>query len=613
MSLATGLSTSQPVCFYRCRNGDIFFVNGVDRVRRWDGVTAAAELAGITAPVSVPTVTAASSGGATAGDYVFAVQYIDDTTPDPVQSSISALVTVTLADNQKASWSSIPVSPEARVVQKRLWMSTSGETETLYLVTTISNATTTYSGFTGSDDTLSDNTSLAVLQPNGDLNARRFGVPPSYHPYACVFQDRVFMAGNLTLTPATRNKIHFSEDDEPESMPDTNEVTVQDNTGDEDEVTGLMPYGAFLYVLKERHIYSLKFVRQPKIDVGINCIAWRGCLNNRCWTILDGMAYVMDQTGIYQFAGGQPEPIDAPIQNQFWDGTIDFTNAKWFTVCADTARKLVYFFVSYTADSSTRPKRALVFDALKQAWLPDKYVWEIGGAAIVPIAGKARLLVGTDNRILATGQGTSDLVTAVRGTATSATSNTLTDSTASFGTLTDAPIAIAAGTGVGQIRRISSNSSTAITVSSNWTTTPDATSVYVVGGIQWSHKTGLLEFPPSEKRYERKLELSFTPTTHTNVISVKQFKNKYATATTQQVSEDRGTGVTATRGLTPIIFDITQAREAHDDASGMSKVGLEGITDDNSNAQRWLSLEFSGVQGQDQIVIDGYEITGVER
>jgi hypothetical protein len=43
-------------------------------------------------------------------------------------------------------------------------------------------------------------------------------------------------------------------------------------------------------------------------------------------------------------------------------------------------------------------------------------------------------------------------------------------------------IHISAGTGLGQIRTISSNTATVITVSSAWTTAPDATSVYSIEG-----------------------------------------------------------------------------------------------------------------------------------
>ena len=68
------------------------------------------------------------------------------------------------------------------------------------------------------------------------------------------------------------------------------------------------------------------------------------------------------------------------------------------------------------------------------------------------------------------------------GTATSGTSSTLTDSSASF-TADDLAnkgmvIQITSGTGSGQFRGIDANTSTVITVTPDWTTTPDSTSLY---------------------------------------------------------------------------------------------------------------------------------------
>src|SRR5258708_3599177 len=77
------------------------------------------------------------------------------------------------------------------------------------------------------------------------------------------------------------------------------------------------------------------------------------------------------------------------------------------------------------------------------------------------------------------------------GTATAGSSTTLTDSTKTWATRTgnqtnstslpaSSWLKISSGTGAGQIRRITSNPATVLTVSSAWTTTPDATSVYVI-------------------------------------------------------------------------------------------------------------------------------------
>ncbi|MEK7705243.1 MAG: Ig-like domain-containing protein [Myxococcota bacterium] len=70
-------------------------------------------------------------------------------------------------------------------------------------------------------------------------------------------------------------------------------------------------------------------------------------------------------------------------------------------------------------------------------------------------------------------------------TATSGTASTLTDSTRAWqvDSLAGLNVLITGGTGAGQSRPIASNTATVLTVASNWTTPPDATSVYSISGV----------------------------------------------------------------------------------------------------------------------------------
>jgi hypothetical protein len=92
---------------------------------------------------------------------------------------------------------------------------------------------------------------------------------------------------------------------------------------------------------------------------------------------------------------------------------------------------------------------------------------------------------GTDGRLVATpawlDAGFKSFAT---GTATAGGANTLTNSAKAWATnqWANSQVRISAGTGAGQIRTISSNTGTVLTVSTNWTTNPDATSVYSIEG-----------------------------------------------------------------------------------------------------------------------------------
>lgn len=75
----------------------------------------------------------------------------------------------------------------------------------------------------------------------------------------------------------------------------------------------------------------------------------------------------------------------------------------------------------------------------------------------------------------------------ITGTATSATGSTLTNTGASFGALQELAgyaVQITGGTGAGQYRPIFSHTATVLTVTGNWSTTPDATSAYAIRKVR---------------------------------------------------------------------------------------------------------------------------------
>lgn len=93
--------------------------------------------------------------------------------------------------------------------------------------------------------------------------------------------------------------------------------------------------------------------------------------------------------------------------------------------------------------------------------------------------------IGTDGRLLSTpawiDTGFKSFAT---GTATAGGASTLTNSAKNWTTnqWTNYQIRITAGTGIGQIRTVASNTATVITVGAAWTTTPDSTSQYSLEG-----------------------------------------------------------------------------------------------------------------------------------
>jgi len=412
--------------------------------------------------------------------------------------------------------------------------------------------------------------------------------------------------------PVTRNQLYFSEADEPESVPSINTITIQENTGNEDEITGLMPYGSALYVLKERHIYSLTFVRQPIIDAAVHLVASRGCVNNRSWVYHEGMAYLLDEQGAYRFNGYKAEPISEPIQDLFRGTTLDWANKKWFFAAVDPARHLIFFHVGFTADASTRPKKSLVYNTRNESWSIDEYCWELGGACVSRISGQARLLLGSQNDSVLAYSGTSDCVAALRGTVTNGTSTTIADSTQSWTTnaYADAPVAIQSGTGKGQIRTVVSNTATQLNIDDAWTVTPDSTSVYLLGAIEWSYKSGLLGFVRDEDWNKRSVRLTYQPTVEPNLLFAQLYKNHDSAPMNMRVDQDKGTGISTVAGSQQICVDLKSARSTLEDDPGFKEIQVGGLTDDRGQASRWMAVELNGFQATEQITIHNLAVDG---
>lgn len=119
---------------------------------------------------------------------------------------------------------------------------------------------------------------------------------------------------------------------------------------------------------------------------------------------------------------------------------------------------------------------------------PGTYTNDIDTTGIVTIANLGFIARDTSDN---------DLFT--NGAATSGGATTLTDSGATWVTnlFATGRVYIHQGTGIGQIRTISSNTGTILTVSSAWTTNPDATSKYVVCGVAIIDNSGPSDWIPN--------------------------------------------------------------------------------------------------------------------
>lgn len=419
--------------------------------------------------------------------------------------------------------------------------------------------------------------------------------------------------------PDEQRRLYFSEQDEPESVPqDQNALNIQENVQDHDFETGVAAHDTFLYLLHDRHIYALWFTQQPDIDASVQLIAERGCINNRCWVVAAGTMYLLDQLGAYAIQGKSVTPISDQIQDYWRDSRLDFTtSSKWWAEY-EPNEKAVKFYVKLTGDSGTRPMRALTYFPFSNSWSTESYPWELGGGCRTTINGKLRLVVGSQlDTVYKTSEGLSDGVTAaILGTATAGASTTLTDSGAAFtSAVVNAPVAIVSGPGKGSTGIITSQTSTQLSLSGGWSGSPPAAgSVYLIGAIAWIFKTGAMKFQTNNKTQARVVNVAYKPTTNAASFDVRRYYNHDTSPDLFHLAQERPDGysnLTDDADATIQMLLSFFSPRTSQNAPGWNWVEFDDGISQKNVSDRWLALEFRGFQGLDRIHIYNAQVVGV--
>jgi hypothetical protein len=355
------------------------------------------------------------------GSYRCCFRYLDDTSADdggPCPSVISDLVTVDSATgNQSFNWTWETTGADARAQYVELWRTSANQTLVLYRVAKLPRTAgvlpTTYQDTLTEeqllDPTRADFALMPITLPSGQLNARRFVPPPNNMEDACMFQDRAWYAVNTDGTMP--NTLLFSEVDEPESVPDVNEILLQENTGAHDRISAIIPFGSILAIAQESHLYKLQYVSQPIIDASVLLVGHRGVLNKRCWSTLEGTLFCVDSFGMYAFDGQSIEPVSAAVDDYWRTSRIDFSKAKDFLVQSDPVARVIRFHYS-TASDTGLPSRALCYSVVTKSWWEEQYSQKVAASEVLRIAGKQTLVAGLQSgSIVKLNSGNTDIAT----------------------------------------------------------------------------------------------------------------------------------------------------------------------------------------------------------
>jgi len=417
---------------------------------------------------------------------------------------------------------------------------------------------------------------------------------------------------------SNRRQVDFSEPDEPESVSSVNVFTVQEYINDDDDIVGACPLGPYLYLCGRRHKYAFSFSVDPLRDGSVRYVDDRGIFNHYCWDVFENAAYMMDDSGPYIF-GGSSQSIGTAIHD-LWrrdgDGDkIDFAKSDKFHVKVDRSKARVYFFVAFEGDAGSFPRRALVFNIRRKTWDLFEYPQQIPTSSSVQISGENRLSFGGENsKVYLADQGTTDVVTSeTAGTATGGSSNTLSDSAASFTSgMVGASVYIFDGTGKGQRRTISGQTSTTLTVSANWTTNPDTTSKYVVGAIPFSWRSSSFHFPMDDAEHKRSVGIKFKPTAGDQRVDIRIYYNNSTTPASNGMPMKLGDAIeVGDTNTEDAVLYMKSARSSLENASGHEMYRIDGMYSGTSHGDHKMSVELRGYAGDNVPEIQTVDIEGV--
>jgi hypothetical protein len=564
------------------------------------------------------------------GKYDCYYRYVDDTPEDrggPVCSSLSPVTTLDTGDGvEKLTWSVAappPATPTQRPLRVELWRTTSDQAYTVYRVA---------SGVTSFVDTFSDReltdyerdgyAAMPILLPNGELSANRFGVPPKNKTVAVMYQDRLWMA--VDTGGNSPNRLKFSEYNEPESCPDINQINLQTNVKGHDHITALIPYGASLGVMQTRHSYRLSYVTQPIIDASLQIVAYRGCLNQRCWDEFEGLVYCMDTQGVYAMdVGGQIQPLSLGIRNLF-DDKIDFSKDDWFSVTADRKTRCLRIAVRFKEDGPGEyPTRMLCFSFEAQGWWEERYPAPLVGSGTVRDAfGVSRCIYGgPDGALYEVNSGGTDVE---RG---SIQTITLTNPGKGY---TKTPRVSIVGNGEGAVAEAAvSGDGTLLGVYLRYGGYGYKTARVVIdpppaGGdpavatctfgdsdaaaIPCWFKSGNMEYPhdslPVEmKDSNRNVGLLFTPTAGPSLMKLRMYYNNSPHPRVNVAARDRGTGVVYQTQEPCVTLDMDAGLLPDRISTGVCRALFSSHTiDDVQGNDRHVAIELSAERNGDSPV-----------
>lgn len=427
-----------------------------------------------------------------------------------------------------------------------------------------------------------------------------------------------FAAYSIKPAPADAESLYFTPAGLPEAWPAFNGFTLPQ---DGDHVTGLCNYSSFLWIFKKRKTYRMTAQSDPAHDGFIFYAIGRGCINHRCWVIVEESLYLLDEGGVYRTSGGdEVEQLSTAIQNLFRRdvaGAINWTASRYFHCCFSPAEETIRWFV--TMYGEYLPRHAICLHHKTGKWWIEAYPIPVASSCLGRVGrptggwgdgGEQMYLGGPAGAVLISGGGLDGVAgdgPLTRFSPSSAGSDSVTNSGGGFdSSWANVPVAILAGRGKGQSRVVVSATTTKLTVDEPWAVKPDTTSVLQVGGIDYRYTGGRLRFAPTEQQDGRSVELQYQPTLKPQTADLRFVQDFRVVPRPmgRDVGQGVRAGVAAAKGGQDYALDLSRT-------SGHYWMRIDGHREQGSEGPRLLRVEIEGVSGPEPVVFGEMVINGV--
>jgi hypothetical protein len=419
----------------------------------------------------------------------------------------------------------------------------------------------------------------------------------------------VFALYSIQPPASERRLVYYSEPNRPESWPTWNAFAVPETN---DEIVGLVAIRSSLFIVEKRTTHRLTFKDDPARDGMVFPRSGRGCVNHRCIVIADGMAYMLDESGVHAFDGEESSHLSDPVQSMFQSDPsselrIDWSadRSLWHAVL-DQTRGIIRWFVSLSGRTGLAD--AICFSYRANRWWVESYAEPITSSCAGTVGYRRALAGTTSRRVVVLGEGTLDAVPDGAGV-TSGVVLAQSDGThieLSGGglpvDLSGVPVCVVSGRASGQTSVICDSTDSTFDVVTPFDPPPETGDEIQVGGIPFQWRSGWFRYAPDESENPRDVELVFQPTDTPQSIETMIYIDHSTIPVPWGLS--RYDTDTAVVGDTPKLIARMDSKRGH------ITHRITGHSDPYASGDRYVSVELAGVQGVSPVRVFQITLSG---